>query len=136
MSRLKAAGAVVLGKNALACGFGALSIGSDLAGSLRTPAHFCGIHPHKPTLGLAATRGMVAPPAPALPVDLGIRARPPATPSPRDTSEHDASRDHASIYPPIAGPGCERQAGLCDIDQDHGTLAHAATLTSLNLAHH
>ncbi len=110
VSRLKAAGAVVLGKTnvplglqdiqsfndiygttnnpwdhdrtaggssggsaaALASGFGALSIGSDLAGSLRTPAHFCGIYAHKPTLGLAATRGMVAPPAPALPVDLDL----------------------------------------------------------------
>ncbi|MEV4799524.1 amidase [Nonomuraea sp. NPDC049421] len=46
---------------ALACGFGALSIGSDLAGSLRTPAHFCGVYAHKPTLGLAATRGMALP---------------------------------------------------------------------------
>ena len=54
---------------ALASGFGALSIGSDLAGSLRTPAHFCGVYAHKPTLGLAATRGMVAPSEPALPVD-------------------------------------------------------------------
>ncbi|MQY30487.1 Glutamyl-tRNA(Gln) amidotransferase subunit A [Nocardia sp. RB56] len=57
---------------ALAAGFGALSIGSDLAGSLRTPAHFCGIYAHKPTLGLAPTRGMVAPPAPALPIDLDL----------------------------------------------------------------
>ncbi|MGW4245735.1 amidase [Nocardia sp. NPDC004722] len=110
VSRLKAAGAVLLGKTnvpatlrdiqsyneiygttnnpwdhtrtsggssggsaaALAAGFGALSIGSDLAGSLRTPAHFCGIHAHKPTLGLAPTRGMVAPPGPALPIDLDL----------------------------------------------------------------
>ncbi|MCM3920402.1 amidase [Frankia sp. AiPs1] len=57
---------------ALASGFGALSIGSDLAGSLRTPAHFCGVYAHKPTLGLAATRGMVAPSAPALPTDLDL----------------------------------------------------------------
>lgn len=57
---------------ALAAGFGALSIGSDLAGSLRTPAHFCGVYAHKPTLGLAPTRGMAAPPAPALPIDLDI----------------------------------------------------------------
>ena len=110
VSRLKAAGAVVLGKTnvplglqdiqtfneiygttvnpwdhartpggssggsaaALACGFGALSIGSDLAGSLRTPAHFCGVHAHKPTLGLVAHRGMVAPAEPALPADLDL----------------------------------------------------------------
>jgi amidase len=104
VSRLKAAGAVVLGKTnvplglqdiqsfneiygttnnpwdhartpggssggsaaALAAGFGPLSIGSDIAGSLRTPAHFCGVYAHKPTLGLAANRGMVAPSEPAL----------------------------------------------------------------------
>ncbi|MET8876238.1 amidase [Nocardia sp. NPDC004604] len=107
VSRLKAAGAVILGKTnvpfmlrdwqsfneiygttnnpwdhertsggssggsaaALASGFGALSIGSDLAGSLRNPAHFCGVYAHKPTFGLVATRGMVPPPAPALPAD-------------------------------------------------------------------
>ncbi|WP_406690945.1 amidase [Saccharopolyspora sp. ID03-671] len=57
---------------ALACGFGALSLGSDLAGSLRTPAHFCGIYAHKPTLGLAATRGMVAPGEPVLPVEQDL----------------------------------------------------------------
>lgn len=112
VSRLKAAGAVILGKTnvpfmlqdlqsfnemygttnnpwdhdrtaggssggsaaALASGFGALSIGSDMAGSLRTPAHFCGIYAHKPTFGVAATRGMVPPPAPALPAagDLAV----------------------------------------------------------------
>ncbi|WP_429423023.1 amidase family protein [Nocardia sp. GAS34] len=47
---------------ALASGFGPLSIGSDLAGSLRNPAHFCGVYAHKPTFGLVATRGMVPPP--------------------------------------------------------------------------
>ncbi len=106
VSRLRAAGAVVLGKTnvplglqdlqsfnaiygttnnpwdhartsggssggsaaALAAGFGSLSIGSDIGGSLRTPAHFCGVYAHKPTLGLAADRGMVPPTAPAYPV--------------------------------------------------------------------
>ncbi|MER6794427.1 amidase, partial [Amycolatopsis mediterranei] len=122
VARLKAAGAVILGKTnvplglqdiqsfneiygtttnpwdpdrtaggssggsaaALAAGFGALSIGSDLAGSLRTPAHFCGVHAHKPTLGLTANRGMVAPTEPALPVDLDLAVVGPMARSARD----------------------------------------------------
>ncbi|WP_194828343.1 amidase [Nocardia sp. XZ_19_231] len=69
---------------ALASGFGALSIGSDIGGSLRTPAHFCGIYAHKPTLGLAANRGMVAPPAQALPVDLDLAVVGPMARTARD----------------------------------------------------
>jgi amidase len=69
---------------ALACGFGALSIGSDLAGSLRTPAHFCGVYAHKPTLGLAATRGMVPPAEPALPVEPDLAVVGPMARSARD----------------------------------------------------
>ncbi|MFQ6397495.1 amidase [Nocardia sp. KC 131] len=69
---------------ALASGFGALSIGSDLAGSLRTPAHFCGVYAHKPTVGLVAARGMVAPPAPALPVDLDLAVVGPMARTARD----------------------------------------------------
>jgi amidase len=52
---------------ALAAGFGALSLGSDIGGSLRVPGHYCGIHAHKPTFGLAANRGHVPPPLPPLP---------------------------------------------------------------------
>ncbi|WP_369263024.1 amidase [Streptomyces sp. R35] len=122
VSRLKAAGAVVLGKTnvplglqdvqsfneiygttnnpwdhgrtpggssggsaaALASGFGALSIGSDIGGSLRTPAHFCGVYAHKPTLGLAAIRGMVPPPAPALPADPDLAVVGPMARTARD----------------------------------------------------
>ncbi|WP_433889278.1 amidase [Streptomyces sp. CA-111067] len=69
---------------ALASGFGALSIGSDLAGSLRTPAHFCGVYAHKPTLGLVASRGMVPPPGPALPVDLDLAVVGPMARNARD----------------------------------------------------
>ncbi|HWD02503.1 MAG TPA: amidase [Amycolatopsis sp.] len=69
---------------ALASGFGALSIGSDLAGSLRTPAHFCGIYAHKPTVGLAATRGMVAPATPAFPTELDLAVVGPMARSARD----------------------------------------------------
>jgi Asp-tRNA(Asn)/Glu-tRNA(Gln) amidotransferase A subunit family amidase len=38
-------------------GFGALAMGSDLSGSIRIPAHFCGIYGHKPSLGLVSTDG-------------------------------------------------------------------------------
>lgn len=51
---------------ALAAGFGALSIGSDIAGSLRVPAHFCGVYAHKSSFGLLPSRGHNAPPAPPL----------------------------------------------------------------------
>jgi Asp-tRNA(Asn)/Glu-tRNA(Gln) amidotransferase A subunit family amidase len=68
---------------ALAAGFGALSIGSDIAGSLRVPAHFCGVYAHKPSFGLVPTRGHLPPPLPALPADgdlavIGPLARTPA----------------------------------------------------------
>ena len=46
---------------ALAAGFSALSVGTDLAGSLRAPAAFCGIYAHKPSFGLLPTRGHTFP---------------------------------------------------------------------------
>ena len=52
---------------AVAAGYGALSIGSDIGGSLRNPAHFCGIYAHKPTLGLLPMRGHTPPALPVLP---------------------------------------------------------------------
>jgi amidase len=42
---------------ALAAGFTSVELGSDLAGSLRTPAHFCGVHSHKPSYGLVSQLG-------------------------------------------------------------------------------
>jgi amidase len=52
---------------ALAAGFGPLSIGSDIGGSIRVPAHFCGVFGHKPSLGLIPLRGYGLPPAPPVP---------------------------------------------------------------------
>lgn len=49
---------------ALACGFGPLSLGSDLGGSLRAPAHYCGVYAHKPTLGVVPRRGQTPPGTP------------------------------------------------------------------------
>ena len=42
---------------ALAAGLGYLSVGSDIGGSIRVPAHFCGIYGHKPTLDLVSLQG-------------------------------------------------------------------------------
>jgi amidase len=93
--RLKAAGAVVLGKTnvppslgdwqsdnpiygrtnnpydlgrspggssggsavALAAGFSALEMGSDIGGSVRIPAAFCGVYGHKPSYGIVSLKG-------------------------------------------------------------------------------
>ncbi len=44
---------------ALAAGLAYLSAGSDIGGSLRVPAHFCGVYSHKPTLDLVSMRGHV-----------------------------------------------------------------------------
>jgi amidase len=41
----------------LASGLGYLSVGSDIGGSIRVPAHFCGIFGHKPTLDLVSLQG-------------------------------------------------------------------------------
>lgn len=95
VQRLKAAGAVILGKTnapvaladwqtenpvygrtlnpydptrspggssggaavALATGMVPLEIGSDIGGSIRIPAHMCGVFGHKPTYGIVPTRG-------------------------------------------------------------------------------
>lgn len=47
---------------ALAAGLSALEYGSDIGGSIRVPAHFCGLFGHKPSHGLVPTRGHVPPP--------------------------------------------------------------------------
>ncbi len=46
---------------ALAARITALEIGSDIGGSLRTPASFCGVYSHKPTWGLVSQIGHVPP---------------------------------------------------------------------------
>jgi amidase len=60
------------GAAALAAGLSYLEPGSDLAGSIRIPAHFCGIYGHKPSLDVVPMRGHIPPPP-------GIAAGPPST---------------------------------------------------------
>ncbi|MBX9797632.1 amidase family protein [Sphingomonas sp.] len=99
VARLKAAGAIILGKTnvapfltdwqsdnpvygrtrhpadpartpggssggsaaALAAGFVPLELGSDIGGSIRLPAHFCGVWGHKPSWGIVPQHGHVLP---------------------------------------------------------------------------
>lgn len=46
---------------ALAAGFTPLELGSDIGGSIRSPAHFNGVFGHKPTWGLVSMRGHIPP---------------------------------------------------------------------------
>jgi amidase len=57
---------------ALAAGYGPLSMGSDIGGSLRVPAFHCGVYAHKPTFALVASRGHTPPPLPPLPLDRDL----------------------------------------------------------------
>jgi amidase len=57
---------------ALAAGYGPLSLGSDIGGSLRVPAFHCGVYAHKPTFALVPPRGHTPPPLPALPLDRDL----------------------------------------------------------------
>jgi amidase len=104
IERLKAAGAVILGKTnvpaglvdsqtynevygttnnpwdlgrtpggssggsaaAVAAGYVPLELGSDIGGSLRGPAHFCGAFAHKPSLDLIPLRGAGPPQTPPI----------------------------------------------------------------------
>lgn len=57
---------------ALAVGFIALELGSDMGGSLRVPAHFCGVFAHKPTQHLVPMRGAAPPTFPPLPTMIDL----------------------------------------------------------------
>ena len=50
---------------ALAAGLTGLEIGSDIGGSIRNPAHFCGVYGHKPTYDIVSFKGHI-PPYPGL----------------------------------------------------------------------
>ena len=56
---------------ALAAGLTGLEIGSDIGGSIRVPAHYCGVFGHKPTWTLCPNHGDPAT-SPAAPTDIAV----------------------------------------------------------------
>jgi amidase len=58
---------------ALAAGFTALELGSDIGASIRNPAHYCGVYGHKPTWGVVPMQGHELPGAVCMDsVDIGV----------------------------------------------------------------
>lgn len=53
---------------AVAAGLTAFEYGSDIGGSIRTPAHFCGVFGHKPSWDIVPTRGHI----PGPPGTIGV----------------------------------------------------------------
>ncbi len=60
------------GAAAVAAGLTGIGFGSDLGGSVRNPAHFCGLYSHKPTWGVIPFRSQTYPGAPSVPQELDM----------------------------------------------------------------
>ena len=56
---------------AMAAGLSALELGSDIGGSIRVPAHYCGVFGHKPSWGLCSSRGQSLVPTASL-TDIAV----------------------------------------------------------------
>jgi amidase len=58
---------------ALACGFTPLELGSDIGGSIRSPAHVNGVVGHKPTFGIVPAHGQIpGPPGTLTLADIAV----------------------------------------------------------------
>src|SRR4029077_2778292 len=56
-----------------AAGLTGPELGSDIAGSIRNPSHYCGVYGHKPTHGIVPLRGHIpGPPGTLAETDLGV----------------------------------------------------------------
>ena len=138
VARLKAAGAVILGKTnvppmladwqsdnplygrtnnpldlarspggssgggaaALAAGMVPLEFGSDIGGSIRVPAAFCGVYGHKPSYGIIPPRGHAPPGADGAAIPLSVIG-----PLARDVADLERALEV------LAGPDADEAAG-------------------------
>jgi amidase len=58
---------------ALAMGFTPIELGSDIGGSIRVPAHYCGVMGHKPSYGIVPGHGQIpGPPGTLSQSDLAV----------------------------------------------------------------
>lgn len=58
---------------AVATGLAAFDLGSDIGGSIRNPAHYCGVYGHKPTFGIVPRRGHIpGPPGTLATTDISV----------------------------------------------------------------
>lgn len=82
---------------ALAAGYVALELGTDIGGSIRIPAHFNGVYGHKPTAGLVAMRGTGVPSGRLADRDLSV-----AGPLARTASDLELALDLLLNLEPLA----------------------------------
>jgi len=84
---------------ALAAGLCALESGSDIAGSIRNPAHYCGVYGHKPTYGVVPQLGHARPGSFA-PIDLVV-----VGPMARSAKDLAIALDVVAGADPLSAPG-------------------------------
>ncbi|WP_416898360.1 MAG: amidase [Minwuia sp.] len=86
---------------AVASGFSALELGSDIGGSIRNPAHFCGVAGHKPSFGIVPIRGHIpGPPGHLTGADIGV-----AGPLARTVADLELALDVMAGPDEFDGPG-------------------------------
>ncbi len=86
---------------ALAAGFTPLELGSDIGGSIRGPAHTCGVTGHKPSFGIVPALGQIpGPPGTLTQADLAV-----AGPMARDVDDLELGLDV------LAGPDAWHRVG-------------------------